>query len=202
MERFGRHDKEDQSMISAARLAFNLALPTEEAGQNYLSSPNREEQWIRKLYEKSIAGFYKTVLSLYGWHVYAGTKIEWPITQKSEGIDKILPSMQTDIILDPTDSRPRIVIDTKFNEIVEKGLYREESLRSEYIYQIYAYLRSQEEKGPKERNATGLLLHPAIKENYNEFVCIQNHKIKFATVDLTATTKEIRRRLLEIVEAI
>ena len=45
--------------------------------------------------------------------------------------------------LEPTDtlsheiSGRRIIIDTKFNSIVTKGWYRDETLCSGYIYQIY-----------------------------------------------------------------
>jgi 5-methylcytosine-specific restriction enzyme subunit McrC len=96
----------------------------------------------------------------------------------------------------------RIVIDTKFNSIVIQGWYREDTLRSGYIYQIYSYLRSQEGRGdPFAENATGLLLHPSVGTMMNERVEIQNHKIQFATVDLAATAKEIRKQLLRIVEA-
>ncbi len=34
----------------------------------------------------------------------------------------------------------------------------------------------------------------------NEAVVIQNHEIRFATVDLAATTKEIREQLLQVLE--
>ena len=62
LDRFGRNDFQDRQMVSAAHLAFNLALPTETAGTEYLSLPDREIAWIRKLYEKGIAGFYDVVL--------------------------------------------------------------------------------------------------------------------------------------------
>ncbi len=199
INRFGRHDLDDQPMVAAAHLAFNLALPTETAGAKQLSLPDREINWIRKLYEKGIAGFYDVVLSQEGWCVYAGRTIGWQIEKKSPGIDKILPSMRTDIILDHPETGRRIVIDTKFNAIVTPGWYREETLRSGYLYQIYAYLRSQEGNGdPLAEKATGLLLHPAVGEMMDEAAVIQKHKIQFATVDLAATAKEIRKQLLTI----
>ena len=49
-------------------------------------------------------------------------------------------------------------------------------------------------------NATGLLLHPSVGEMLNEAVVIQNHEIRFATVDLGATTTEIRAQLLKVLE--
>jgi 5-methylcytosine-specific restriction enzyme subunit McrC len=201
IDRFGRQDADDQPMVSAAHLAFNLALPTESAGAKHLSLPDREITWIRKLYEKGIAGFYDVVLSTRGWRVNAGKTIGWLIESKSSGIDKILPSMRTDIVLDHSGAGRRIVIDTKFNSVVTRGWYREETLRSGYVYQIYAYLRSQEGNGdPLVKKASGLLLHPSVGEMVNEAVTIQNHEIRFATVDLGATAKEIREQLLHVLE--
>lgn len=201
IDRFGRHDADDQPMVSAAHLAFNLALPTEDAGSKHLSLPDREINWVRRLYEKGIAGFYDVVLSTRGWRVDAGKTIGWLIQRKSPGIDKILPSMRTDIILEHSDAGHRTVIDTKFNSVVTRGWYREETLRSGYIYQIYAYLRSQEGNGdPLAEKASGLLLHPSVGDMVNEVVVIQNHEIRFATVDLGATAKEIREQLLQVLE--
>lgn len=201
IDRFGRHDKDDRRMVTAAHLAFNLALPTEAAGARHLSFPDREITWIRKLYERGIGGFYDVVLSPKGWRVDTGRTIGWLIENKSPGIDKILPAMRTDIILDHPKTGRRIVIDTKFNTIVTRGWYREETLRSRYVYQIYAYLRSQEGQGdPLAKNASGLLLHPSSGDMVNEAVVIQNHEIRFATVDLAATAKEIREQLLQVLE--
>ncbi len=199
IDRFGRHDLVDQQMISASHLAFDLALPTEATGSKHLSLPDREISWIRRLYEKGIAGFYEVLLSGKGWRVQAGKTIGWLIESQSPGIEKILPSMRTDIILDHQDEGRRIVIDTKFNSVVTRGWYRDETLRSGYIYQIYAYLRSQENSGDSfARNASGLLLHPSVGEMMNEAVVIQGHEIRFATVDLGATAKEIRGQLLQV----
>lgn len=201
INRFGISDAHDQPMVAAAHLAFNLALPTEAKGAKHLSLPDREITWIRKLYEKGIAGFYGVVLSEERWHVNAGKTIGWLIERKSPGIDKILPSMRTDIIVDHLDTGRRIVIDTKFNSVVTRGWYREETLRSGHVYQIYAYLRSQEGNGNRlAENASGLLLHPCVGEMVNESVVIQNHEIRFATVDLGATAKEIRKQLLQVLD--
>ena len=127
----------------------------------------------------------------------------WLIDRKSPGIEKISPSMRTDIILDHSDTCRRIVIDTKFNSVVIPGWYREATLRSEYVYQIYSYLSSQEGNGdPLADNASGLLLHPSLGEMVNEFVTIQGHEIRFATVDLGAPANEIRSQLLEVLGVI
>jgi 5-methylcytosine-specific restriction enzyme subunit McrC len=200
-DRLGRHDADDQIMLAAAKLAFDLALPSEVSGNSVLAMPDREERWVRKLFERAVGGFYEVVLSQEGWRVQRGGTLTWQIEQRSAGIDKILPSMRTDIVLDHMSSVRRIVIDTKFNGIVTRGWYREKTLRSGYVYQIYAYLMSQVGSGDAMAdNASGLLLHPAIGEMVDETVTIQGHRIRFATVDLSGTAAEFRMQLLRLCE--
>jgi hypothetical protein len=60
---------------------------------------------------------------------------------------------------------------------------------------------TQEGNGdPLAENASGLLLHPSVGNMVSETVVIQNHEIRFVTVDLGATAKEIRMQLLHAVE--
>ncbi len=130
-----------------------------------------------------------------------GKTLHWRIAERSSGIGDILPSMRTDIFLENENSGRRIIIDTKFNAILTKGWYREESLRSGYIYQMYAYLRSQEGNGdPLSESVSGILLHPVVGgKAVDERAVVQGHEIRFATVDLGASAVEIRTRLLELI---
>lgn len=199
-DRFGRHDVEDQEMVAAAKLAFELAVPTEIAGPRKMPLSDRDEHWVRRLFERAVGGFYHVVLPPTEWRVSTGGALAWPTTAGTEGIDRILPGMRTDIVLDDKVARRRIVIDTKFNAIVTTGWYREESLRSGYLYQMYAYLRSQEGSGDGYTDdAEGMLLHPAVGSHLDESVIIQGHKIRFMTVDLTASSSGIRAELLRVV---
>ena len=198
--RFGRYDAEDRLMVAAAKLAFDIALPTEADGGAFLVMPDREEMWVRRLYEKAIGGFYDVVLSSSGWRIHPGKSLRWQVGEKTAGIDTILPSMRTDIVLDHVGYQRRIVIDTKFTSILTTGWFREESLHSGYIYQIYAYLMSQiGSSDPLDQGAEGLLLHPSIGAMVDETAVIQGHQIRFATVDLAASAGAIRQRLLDLI---
>jgi len=65
--------------------------------------------------------------------------------------------MKTDVIIDNTEVGHRTIIDTKFNAVVTRGWYRDETLRSGYLYQMYAYLKSQEGgEDPLNDNASDL----------------------------------------------
>jgi 5-methylcytosine-specific restriction enzyme subunit McrC len=198
-DRIGRHDAADQQMLAAAILAMDLVLPTERAGPRPLPMPDREEQWARRLFERAVGGFYRTVLPRERWRVRTGGLLDWPIDWWTEGARDIMPRMQTDIVLEDALVARRIVIDTKFTCIVTTGWRRETTLRSGYLYQIYSYIRSQAGRSdPLADNAEGLLLHPAIGEMFDEAVSLHGHLIRFATVDLAADSGAIREQLLKL----
>lgn len=196
---FGRHDADDRYMVTVAKLAFDLALPTEVSGVNVLPLPDRGEQWVRRLFESAVGGFCGVVLSPKGWRVSTGKRLKWQIEWSTSAISRILPNMQADIVLDHPASNRRIVIDTKFTSILKSGRYRDETLHSGYLYQIYAYLRSQVGgEDPLADRAEGMLLHPSVGEKVDETAIIQGHRIRFRTVDLTATASEIREELIRV----
>ena len=200
----GRTNAEDGQMLSAAELAFNLTIPTEDTGLAQVPVPDREARWVRRLFEAAVGGFYDTVLSPEGWRVRTGSKLNWQIESPTAGVQSLLPGMTTDIILEHpaeagTATGSRLVIDTKFTSILGIGQYGNSTLHSGYIYQIYAYLRSQEMSAdPPSLTASGMLLHPSVGAEVDEAVTIQGHRIRFATVDLAANSTAIRNRLLAL----
>ena len=106
--------------------------------------------------------------------------------------------MQTDIVLERIDTKTRMIIDTKFTTMVTENQYGKLRLKSDHIFQLYSYLKSQE-NNESSYAASGMLLYPSVGENVDESVTIQGHRIRFATVDLAADSVDIRKRLLELV---
>jgi len=199
-ERFGRHDAGDRRMVSAADLALSLLLPTEAAGNRALERPDRDIHWLRQLFESAVTGLYEINLPQFGWYVNRQQVLRWPALEFTDGISAILPTMRTDITLDHRERAERIVIDTKFTKALVDGYAGTPRLRSGYIYQIYAYLRSQEkDDDPPSLTASGMLLHPAIDRCLDESVTIQNHRIRFVTIDLTMNSVDIRYNLIRLI---
>ena len=155
------------------------------------------------MFEKAVGGFCNVVLSHSGWQVSTGKRLSWNIDWKTSRIDEVLPGMKTDIVLVHKEKCRKIIIDTKFTSILKLGQHRKETLKSAYIYQIYSYLMSQVgQSDPLADHAEGVLLHPAVGENVDETVVIQGHPIRFLTVDLTASTQDIRKQLMKLVEKV
>jgi 5-methylcytosine-specific restriction enzyme subunit McrC len=198
-DQIGRNDAIDRFMVALARLAFDLALPTEDVGATPLVAPDREEAWVRRLFEKAILGFARVELEPLGWLVRGSVPLEWQLSSASPQLDAILPRMVTDVIID-TPAR-RLVIDTKFTSVLGVGRFGDAGLKSGYLYQMYAYLRSQEGGDRRWDTSAGLFLHPAVGSHLYEHATIQGHSIAFATVDLAGSAASIRSELRRILRA-
>ena len=202
----GWTDAEERQMVAAARLAFDLAIPTEQSGNALLAMADRDANPGWKLYEYAVAGFYEAVLRDRGWDVNHGRHMSWHMEQAEPRVRDLMPQMITDITLEKRPARDsayghRIVIDTKFMSPVTSGQQGKETFRSGNIYQMYAYLRSQEDTGDQLwSTATGVLLYPSVGVDYDEAATIQGHRLRFATVDLAADAQTIRRQLLRIAD--
>jgi len=189
----------DRTMLAAAELLLTFAIPTTDEGDRHLPLPADNDGYLRRLFEHAAYAIYRHRLTPDGWKVKHGPTQHWDVSALSAGMPEVLPSMQLDIVLehpDPDRNGPRrIVVDTKFTSVTTAGYYREETLKSGYLYQIYAYLMSQsatEGAHPSE----GLMLHPVVNGHFDEEVVIQGRRIRFATVDLTAEGRRIVKEFL------
>lgn len=192
----------DQLMVAAAELLLTLAIPTTQSGGKMLPLPSLEDAYLRKLFERAVYGFYRHRLTPSGWNVSHGDHLKWDISTASPGMAAILPRMELDVVLkhpnSPEGGPRRIVIDTKFTAVTKPGQRGKPTLASDYLYQIYAYLMSQDAREPDVKSE-GLMLHPTVAEHLDEEVVIQGHRIRFTTVDLLAPPRQIADGLLSAV---
>jgi 5-methylcytosine-specific restriction enzyme subunit McrC len=195
----GVHNAMDVEVLELAKLAYMISLPCESSGGSKFLEPERAEHWVRKIFEKGIVGMLRRQPALESYTTKSGAPLKWPIQFIGAEIAEYFPGMRADIILKNSSGGNELVIDTKFTSILADGWLKDKTLKSGYIYQIYAYLRSQEVEGePQSFKTGGLLLHPSIGHRICDSVVIQGHKITFATIDLTATPSEIIEELRRI----
>lgn len=195
-EVYGVNDKGDRQAVAAAKLILDMAMPDDRAGNEPLLSPESSDHWLRRLFEHAVRGFYYVTASAH-WHVEKrNIQQKWLVDEWSGDTERYLPHMALDVVLTSKDRQKKIIIDTKFTSLLKHGWYRDKSFSSAHIYQMYAYLRSQEDRGGMHRSATGILLHPATDKSEKFTVDMQGHTFIFATVNLNAPAKEIREELL------
>jgi 5-methylcytosine-specific restriction enzyme subunit McrC len=70
-----------------------------------------------------------------------------------------------------------------------------------HLYQLYAYLRSQEHVSDSHRCASGILLYPTVRGKLSETIELQGHEIHFVTIDLSQRWDEIESELLDLISA-
>ena len=200
-DQIARHESEDRLMVSLAKAVFDLILPTEQEGARTLLKAQRDQTKFRKLFEKAIGKFFEVELRHEdGWHVNQGKYIRWLTGAASPGVKPYLPNMITDIILENELKERRIIIDTKFTNILTKSQYGDgERFKSDHIYQLYSYLRSQERPDePLSLSAEGMLLYPAIGVDIDEAVELQGHIVRFVTINLAKPTNVVIEKLRQL----
>jgi 5-methylcytosine-specific restriction enzyme subunit McrC len=199
-DQVSRNETADLLMVSLAKMVFEAVFPSEQVGSNQAVAVDADVHLVRRLFEKAVANALRIQLQPLGWQVQHGRKLSWPVGQASEGIAEHLPGMQTDIELVHTGQKLKLVIDTKFTHIFTDSQYKSEMLRSGYLYQLYAYLRTQEGQLYTQgiERSEGMLLHPLCGQTLDAYVDMQGHRMRFKTINLISSAEEFERQLLSI----
>ena len=198
--RFSRNDVQDRAVLLAARLALQLALPNDE-GTGGLRRAHLSDTEFRSLFERAVAGFYGVAAIQLGWKTRRAQSISWNESNETSGVDVLLPKMKTDMTLENPSINRRIIIDTKFTSALTTGQFGGQTFKSGYLYQIYAYVRTQENPADElSLSAEGMLLHASVGRSIRESFYTGGHRFTVATVDLGKSAKEVRRQLLEAIE--
>jgi 5-methylcytosine-specific restriction enzyme subunit McrC len=187
-----QNDQDYRLMLSVCELILQRQMPLDVEGPHPHPGLKRDALILHRIYERFVASFYR--LHLKGWKVTAQKRLEWHAEETSEH----LPSMVPDLVLESPGRM--LLLDTKFTagSLVENQ-WGKPVYDSSHLYQLYAYLRSQEHLSEKHRTASGILLYPAVQQRLSESIQLQEHLIRMESVDLSAPWQEVERQLLELI---
>ncbi|HMB24777.1 MAG TPA: hypothetical protein VKP08_18160 [Anaerolineales bacterium] len=189
-----RNDHDYRLMLAICDLIVQRTLPNGPGADAIVPVLDRQELVLYNVYERFVANFYR--IHLKGWEVSAQKRLDWHARNANER----LPLMIPDLVLRETTSSQMLIIDTKFtaHSLVENQ-WGKPVYDSSHLYQLYAYLKSQEHVSEVHRNAIGILLYPAIEARLSERIELQDHLIRIESVDLAAPWQELERQLLDAV---
>jgi 5-methylcytosine-specific restriction enzyme subunit McrC len=195
-DQIGRNETADKLMLALASMVFDGTIPTTVEGSALIPGEETTEHLIRRLFERAIGNALRLELKPQGWQVDQGRRLGWPLSEATPGLSAVLPGMQTDIELNHPENGRRIVIDTKFTNIFTASSYRDAILKSGYLYQLYAYLRTQERTDDQPSlTAEGMLLHPQVGGVVKESMTVQGHVLHFRTIDLLADANDFENSI-------
>ena len=191
-----RNDHDYRLMLAICDLIVQRQMPSSSESRSASIVPLVEHELLvlYKIYERFVANFYR--IHLKGWEVNAQKRLDWHTGEANQH----LPLMIPDLILQEESSGQMLVLDTKFTarSLVENQ-WGKPVYDSSHLYQVYAYLKSQEHVSEAHRAASGILLYPAVQHTFSERVKLQAHVIRIESVDLAAPWQEVERQLIELV---
>jgi 5-methylcytosine-specific restriction enzyme subunit McrC len=189
-----QNDQDYRRMLSICELVLQGQMPLEEPGARPQPGLDRDALILHRIYERFIASFYR--MNLVDWEVNAQKRLDW----HAEETNRHLPVMIPDLVLREHRTGRMIVLDAKFTaaSLVENQWGRP-IYDSSHLYQMYAYLRSQEHVSEAHHTASGILLYPSAQYSFSEAIQLQQHEIRMECVDLAAPWQEVERQLVEII---
>lgn len=199
---YSHFDSDDRRMIAAAQLLLELTLPSHSSGRTALRGLDWSEHGLRRLFEEAVRRFLAVHLRPEGWAV-GKQQLRWPSSSTSS-MGRLLPVMEADVVLEHRRDRRRIVLDTKFTTpLSHRSAHRGGGLRSEHLYQLYTYVRSQEGAVATGSRTEGVLLYPATEQvpALDVTTDMHGHLFRVLTVDLAGSPGEIHAELLSVVRS-
>jgi 5-methylcytosine-specific restriction enzyme subunit McrC len=170
----------------------------ESSGKYKFKDFLQEEKAMARLFESFVRNFYKIEQSEF---LVKRENIRWKFVPERETDLLMLPIMPTDISL--ISSSRKIIIDTKFYKEAFKARYSQsqDKINSNHLYQLFSYLMNQESDLKITKTCEGILLYPAVGEDFRFSYSYKNHRIRVLSINLDLDWINIKRDLLEIISS-
>jgi 5-methylcytosine-specific restriction enzyme subunit McrC len=182
-------------LLKICELAFACMIP-DKAGSGYgFQNVLRDERKMARVFEDFVRNYYRLSQQAFRVKPY---QLEWQATPlTTNGLGR-LPAMRTDVYLE--SAARRVIIDTKYYAEALQQHHGSPSLRSDNLYQLFAYLRNDAVAQPDLVVAEGMLLYPQVQHALDASYVVHGHRVRLATVDLAAAWPAVELRLEELIQ--
>lgn len=192
--RFNRNNKTYEMLISMCYIIIKGLLQTQFDGtvkiMDYI-----DERVMNKLYEKFVLEYYRQE---YPQFDVRSSQINWQI---DNGEYSMLPMMKSDIMI--SFKNKILIIDTKYYSHNLQTYYDVNTINTNNLYQIFAYVKNKTVAEPTCEIA-GMLLYAKTLDSVqpNDIMYqMSGNNIYIKTLDLNVEFEQIKSRLNEIAEA-
>jgi 5-methylcytosine-specific restriction enzyme subunit McrC len=125
------------------------------------------------------------------------THLKWNASAAELSDLQFLPTMITDVTLTSVDRR--IVIDAKYYREALQTYYESQTVHSENLYQLLAYLRASSFGTSAAQTTEGMLIYPVGERSVDLDYRIDDYPVRIYTLNLGQPWFEIESDLLELV---
>jgi 5-methylcytosine-specific restriction enzyme subunit McrC len=173
-------------LLNISELIYQNLLINEETGDFQFKDFLRDERQMARLFEEFIRNFYK--IEVPEAKVFR-EDLRWKMAGETH---QFLPKMQTDISIKINDRK--LIIDAKYYKETLQKYYDSEKIHSQNLYQIFAYLKNQENE-----LAEGILIYPTIQKSLSLAYTHEGHTIRIETLNLNQEWQGVKADLLGII---
>ena len=200
MHKLGPNEREYKLMLRVCEMLYMPKLPMESDADVSDGFRDWVQQRENEIFEQFVANFCMIELQGRGWNVTSQTQQRWNETGSESIGDARLPTMRPDIVLAHRESGKIVVADTKWYRSVVSDRFGTPTVHSSNLYQMYAYLASQDHRGTNHRAATGILLYAQTTKHDLDFrTKIDGHPFWVYTLDLMKNWEGIEADLRALV---
>jgi 5-methylcytosine-specific restriction enzyme subunit McrC len=183
-------------VLNVSRIIHENIVLDEKTGEYQFVDFIRDEKKMASVFEHFVRNFYRENLRTFGFEVKPEI-LSWDVDEADEASADYLPTMKTDISI--TSATRKIIIDTKFYKEAFEAQFTQRKIKSSHLYQLFSYLKNQESDSEITKNCEGMLLYPAVGDNFRYSYKYENHSIKIVSINLNQNWYDIKNDLLEII---
>lgn len=181
--------------LKLCELIYQQSRPSEDDGnflfqdftRNHLAMAALFEEFVRKFFQVHLGDQFKSIDREY---------ITWNAVDTDQATVDRIPKMETDVTL--VSEERKIILDAKFYHHTVKG--KSEKLIPENLFQLFAYLKNQENGSTLTRNCEGILLYAKSGPSLDLSFSLEAHAIKVKTINLDQDWLKIEKDLLKVIE--
>ncbi len=187
-------------LLDLCRMIARHLLPEAGAGSVRFRDFTTDEREMGRLFEDFVRGFLRTEHPRLG--VLGHKSIKWEAAPEGDAALR-LPLMETDIYMPGTGGRS-VIVETKCvsQPFARGGEASTVSLRSDHLYQLFAYLTNHARSYSAEPPALGLLLYATAGATFDYHYRVHGHPLWVCSVDLAKPWPAVRDGLDRLAEAL
>lgn len=182
-------------VLNVCELLLDNILVSEESGESVFRDFLRDENRVSMLFQHFVRNFYDREAPEFK---VGAEEIKWVDQEGDETSAAFLPTMCTDISL--TSPSRKVIIDTKYYVQTLAGRFDPKRVRSEHLYQMFAYLKNAEFKDELGKTCEGILLYPTVDDGLNLRYHLSGHPVRICTINLNQDWRGVHQDLLALLE--
>ena len=193
--RIHRNNRFYSFLLHLCRIIHENLLVNEEEGTAQFRDFREDEHQMGLVFQQFVKTFCKRETD----YRVSAPRLDWFGAEGSETDLRHLPGMQTDIMLRSPERT--IIVDTKFYGNPLNTRCGRERVRSDHLYQIFAYVTNWAAAVPShDPEPEGWLLYAAVDGDFDYRFELVKRQIRACSIDLSREWREIETDLRELVD--